>query len=102
MIKKLLLTLILVVMVIGQASADSCIILVPKTEKIESMATYPKDGMCDRASIFITTNDKYGARKDYRKKSNNNITSLSYRYSNVKSAQFCIKPAVYVHKGGKR
>ena len=97
--KKLLLSVLLLFIVCNCCyAADKCIVLIPKNEKLENIGIFTKSTGSDNCTIFLTTHDNYGARKDYRKENKNNITNLSYQYSNVKSAQFCIKPAVYVHK----
>lgn len=97
--KKLLLSVLLLFVVCNVGyTADKCTILIPKNEKLKNIGIFTKSTGSDTCTIFLTTQDNYGASKDYRKENKNNITNLSYQYSNVKSAQFCIKPAVYVHK----
>ena len=85
MIKKLLLTLILVVMVIGQASAEQRFVILSSTIdyvpriKTDVVTQIRKDTKTGQEYIVIISGYHGGVA----------ITPL-------------IKPAVYVHKGGKR
>ena len=91
MLKKLLLTtLLLFIFTMQGALANTCTIIYPKSETFNTI-------YCSDSIIFFSTTDSFKATKDYRKDAKN-ITSLEFKKGNVKSAVFCIKPAVYVHE----
>ena len=88
MIKKLLLTLILVVMVIGQASAEQRFYMT-KPEKFYNSKYYSE-------AVYILIDKKYNVEYLIVENQNNIGKADGIAITPL------IKPAVYVHKGGKR